>query len=187
MANRKVELEPLLKDSKAIRVSIWVFTVVVFGLVLCLPTLRELLAIENPPVFTKALPGLNASINSICFLVLITSFVMIKKKNVIAHMRLNTFAMILSVVFLLSYVLYHLTNPDTPYRGEYWFIYYPILITHIVTSAVSLPFILFAYYRAFIGDFVKHRKIVKWAYPVWLYVAITGPTVYLFLSSYYGA
>lgn len=187
MADKRIELKPLLKESKFIRISIWVFTVVVFGLVLCLPKLRELLAIENPPLFTKALPGLNASINSICFLVLITSFVMIKKNKVIAHMRLNTFAMILSVLFLLSYVLYHLTNPDTPYKGEYGFIYYPILLTHILTSAISLPFILFAYYRAFIGDVVKHKKIVKWAYPVWLYVAITGPTVYLFLSSYYGA
>jgi putative membrane protein len=187
MADSTIELKPLLKDSKGIRIAIWVFTVVVFGLVLCLPALREALAIENPPAFTKALPGLNASINSICFLVLIISFVMIKKKNINAHMRLNTFAMILSIMFLLSYVFYHITNPDTPYEGEYGFIYYPILLTHIVTSAISLPFILFAYYRAFTGDVVKHRKIVKWAYPVWLYVAITGPTVYLFLSSYYNA
>jgi len=138
------------------------------------------------PAFSKLLPALNASINSICFLVLITSLIMIKKKNVIANMRLNTFAMILSVIFLLSYVLYHITNADTPYGGEYKVIYYSILITHILTSAISLPFILFAYYWAFVGDVVKHRKIVKWAYPVWLYVAITGPSIYVFLSPYYG-
>ena len=187
MADKTVELKPLLKENKAIKIAIWIFTVVVFSLVACLPKLRELLAIENPPEFTKALPAVNASINSICFLVLIMSLIMIKKKNVITHMRLNTFAMILSVMFLLSYVFYHITNPDTPYKGEYGFIYYPILLSHIVTSAISLPFILFAYYRAFTGNVVKHRKIVKWAYPVWLYVAITGPTVYLFLSSYYNA
>ena len=110
---------------------------------------------------------------------------MIKKKNVNMHMRLNTFAMILSVFFLLSYVLYHVTNKEVSYEGDMKIVYYTILASHIILSGVSLPFILFAYYRGFIGDIVKHRKIVKFAYPVWLYVAITGPIVYLMLSPYY--
>tara|TARA_B100000795_G_scaffold269963_1_gene261408 strand:+ start:910 stop:1476 length:567 start_codon:yes stop_codon:yes gene_type:complete len=187
MANKTtIDLQPIIADKPGIRIAIWIFTIVVFGLVLMLPTLREMLAIENPPSFTKALPTVNAIINTTCFLVLITSLVMIKRKNINAHMRLNTFAMILSVMFLLSYVLYHITNPDTPYGGDLKAFYYFILISHILTSAISLPFILFSYYRAFIGDVDGHRKVVKWAYPVWLYVAITGPSVYIFLSPYYG-
>jgi len=181
-----IDLQPRFADKPGIRIAIWIFTVVVFGLVLMLPKLREVLAIENPPSFTKALPAVNALINTTCFLVLITSLIMIKRKNVNAHMRLNTFAMILSVIFLLSYVLYHITNSDTPYGGDLKVLYYFILISHILTSAISLPFILFAYYKAFIGDVDGHKKIVKWAYPVWLYVAITGPSVYVFLSPYYG-
>lgn len=182
-----VELEPKFQGKPGMKIAIWVFTIVVFGLVLMLPKLREVLAVENPPAFTKALPAVNALINTTCFISLVLSLIMIKRKNVEAHMRLNTFAMILSVMFLSSYVLYHVTNPDTPYGGDMKVLYYSILITHILTSAISLPFILFAYYRAFTGDVVGHRKIVKWAYPVWLYVAITGPLVYVFLSPYYGA
>ena len=90
------------------------------------------------------------------------------------------------VFFLLSYVLYHITNKETSYEGDLVGLYYFILSTHIVLSGISLPFILFSYYRAFIGDVSGHKKLVKWAYPVWLYVALTGPIVYLMLSPYYG-
>lgn len=185
MADQSVKLEAKFKGSKGIKTAIWIFTVVVFGLVVCLDKLRESIGLESPPEFSKALPTVNAIVNSICFVVLILSLVMIKKKNVNAHMRLNTFAMVLSVIFLLSYVLYHVTNPNTPYGGDYIGLYYFILFSHILTSAISLPFILFSYYRAFTGDVVGHRKLVKIAYPIWLYVALTGPLVYVFLSPYY--
>lgn len=193
--------QPTIKfeDKKWIKPAIWIFTVVVFLLV-TLMGWKGFPKPDNPPAFTKALPALNAIINTSCFITLIASLIAIKRKNVNLHMRLNTFAMILSVFFLLSYVLYHITNPATPYgaiemdsiTGEEIFvkgpnagIYYTILASHIILSAVSLPFILFAYYRAFIGDIEKHKKIVKFAYPIWLYVAITGPAVYLMLSPYY--
>lgn len=173
---------PKFEEKKGIKIAIWIFTVVVFGLVVALDKIPKP---EEAPAFTKALPAVNGIVNFTCFIVLITSFIMIKKKKVVMHMRLNTFAMILSVIFLLSYVLYHITNENTPYGGDYSGVYYFVLASHILTSAISLPFILFAYYRAFIGDIEKHKKVVKFAYPIWLYVALTGPMVYLFLSPYY--
>tara|TARA_B110000459_G_scaffold180874_1_gene207871 strand:- start:848 stop:1402 length:555 start_codon:yes stop_codon:yes gene_type:complete len=183
MANQAIDSNsPQFEEKKGIKAAIWIFSVVVLGLVIVMGKLPKP---DIAPAFTKALPTLNAIINTCCFLTLIGSLIMIKKKNVNMHMRLNTFAMILSVFFLLSYVLYHVTNKEVAYEGDMKIVYYTILASHIILSGVSLPFILFSYYRGFIGDVVKHRKIVKFAYPVWLYVAITGPIVYLMLSPYY--
>lgn len=184
MANQTLESTPQFEEKKGIKTAIWVVTIAVLGLV-TLMGWKDFPRPDVAPAFTKALPAVNAIINSTCFVVLIASLIMIKKKNVNMHMRLNTFAMILSIFFLLSYVLYHLTNHETSYEGDLKGLYYTILASHIILSGVSLPFIMFAYYRAFIGDVVKHKKIVKWAYPVWLYVALTGPIVYIMLSPYY--
>lgn len=184
MANQAINSTPQFEEKKGIKVAIWVFTVVVFGLV-TLMGWKDFPRPDSAPEFTKALPAVNAILNFTCFLTLIGSLVMIKKKNVMMHMRLNTFAMILSVFFLLSYVLYHVTNHETSYGGDMKGLYYFILASHIILSAASLPFILFSYYRGFIGDINGHKKVVKFAYPVWLYVAITGPIVYLMLSPYY--
>ena len=185
MANSTLNPTPEFKEKKGVKIAIWIFTAVVFLLVTLMGS-KDFPRPNEAPKFTKALPAVNAIINFSCFITLVISFVMIKKKKVIMHMRLNTFAMILSVFFLLSYVLYHVTNRETSYGGEMIGVYYFILATHIVLSGISLPFILFSYYRAFIGDIKGHKKIVKWAYPVWLYVALTGPIVYLMLSPYYG-
>lgn len=171
-----------IEDKKWIKPAIWVFTFVVFGLVIAMDSLPKP---DVAPGFTKALPAVNAIINSCCFITLVVAVIAIKKKNVELHMRLNTFAMLLSIFFLLSYVLYHLTNENTPYGGDSAGAYYVILFSHIILSGVSLPFILFAYHAAFTGDIKRHKKIVKYAFPMWLYVAATGPIVYLMLSPYY--
>lgn len=184
MANQTLNSTQEIKERKGLKTAIWVVSATVIGLV-ALMGWKDFPRPDQAPEFTKALPAVNAIVNFTCFLTLIGSFIMIKKKNVNMHMRLNTFAMILSVIFLLCYVLYHLTNHETHYGGEMMGLYYSILIPHIVLSGLSLPFILLAYYNAFIGDFNKHKKIVKYAYPVWLYVAITGPIVFLMLSPYY--
>lgn len=171
-------------ESKKLKIGIWIFTIVVYALVIIL---HELPKPNDAPAFTKGLPLLNACINGTCFVLLILSLVMVKKKNILMHQRLNTLAMILSVFFLLTYVLYHSTNNDTPYpegasyRGAYYF----ILLTHVVLAGLSLPAILFAYYKAMVGNITAHRKIVRYTYPVWLYVTITGVIVYLFLAPYY--
>lgn len=171
-----------VKENKSIVIGIWLFTIVVYALVI---SLHYLPSLETVPEFTKSLPLFHATLNGSCFLLLIMSLIAIKKKNILLHKRLNTLAMIFSVVFLLSYVLYHVTNDDTLYGGEYKALYYFILLTHILLAALSLPAILFAYYRALIGDIEKHRKIVRYTYPVWLYVALTGVLVYIFLKPYY--
>jgi len=93
--------------------------------------------------------------------------------------------MLLSVTFLFSYVLFHYFSGDTIYGGDYKTAYYIILISHILLAGLSLPFILLAYYRGHIGAIDKHKRMVRYIYPVWLYVCITGVIVYLFLAPYY--
>lgn len=176
--------ESKVKEKKWVKPVIWIFTIVVFLLVSAMGS-KSFPRPDESPAFTKALPAVNAIINGTCSIILLLSLVAVKRKNINLHMRLNTFAMILSLLFLLSYVLYHVTNKETAYMGEYKLIYYLILASHIILSAISLPYILLAYYNAIVGNIEKHKKIVKFAYPVWLYVAITGPIVYLMLSPYY--
>lgn len=161
---------------------IWIITVAVFGVVVAL---HELPAIEPVPVWVKSLPLVNAVINSICFVLLIASLWAIKKFNVALHMRFNVMAMVLSLIFLLTYVLHHTFAGNTVYEGDYQGLYFFVLITHIILAAVSFPFILLSFYYGYIGAVVKHRKMVKYVFPVWLYVAFTGPVVYAFLAPYY--
>ena len=111
----------------------------------------------------------------------------IKNKNVELHKKFNSVAMLFSLVFLLSYVVYHFFSPETQYEGNYREFYLIILLSHIALAAISLPFILIAYYRGFVGNIEGHKKIVKTVYPVWLYVSFTGVLVYLFLSPYYAS
>ncbi len=169
-------------ENKNVKLAIWLFTIVVYALVVSLHYIPKP---QTAPNFSKALPLLNACINGTCFLLLIASLIVIKQKKVALHMRLNTIAMILSVFFLLSYVLYHVTNGDTPYAGTQKGLYYFVLLSHIVLAGVSLPMILLAYYKAWTGNIQAHRKIVKFTYPIWLYVTLTGVLVYLFLMPYY--
>ena len=97
-------------------------------------------------------------------------------------------AMGFSVLFLLSYVAYHMTNDPTKYGGEgvARTIYFILLITHIILAAISLPFILFTFIAAWTNRFEAHRSLARWVYPMWLYVAVTGPICYLMLRPYYG-
>lgn len=170
------------RNDKLIIPGIWIFTTVVYALVMALHYIPK---IEDAPDFTSQLPLLHAFLNGACFVLLILSLLAIKRKNISVHQKCNTIAMIFSVVFLLSYVLYHATNNDTEYAGDSEALYYFILITHIVLAGLSLPAILLAYYRGLIGDIEKHKKIVRFTYPVWLYVALTGVLVYVFLQPYY--
>lgn len=165
-----------------LRIYIWAFSLVVFALV---TVLHYLPTAESIPAFTNSFPLVNACLNGSCFLLLLASLFAIKGKNVALHQRLNTYAMILSVFFLLTYVLFHYFHGSSSYGGEYKGLYLFILLTHIVLAAVSLPFILLAYARALTGDVQGHRKMVKFVYPVWLYVTFTGVMVYLFMAPYY--
>jgi len=133
------------------------------------------------------LPPLHATLNALAAVALMFSFYFIKNKNVDAHRKANFVALGLSSLFLLSYVVYHTTTEATSYGGEgtIKYIYFFLLITHVILAAVILPFILFTFIRAYTGQIDKHRKMAKWVYPLWLYVAITGPICYLMLRPYY--
>jgi len=133
------------------------------------------------------LPPIYATTNAITALVLIFAFIAIKNKNIKLHERLMKFAIILSVLFLVMYVAYHMTSDSTKYGGEgaIAYVYYFILITHILLSIVVIPFVLITYVRAITNSIEKHKKIAKITFPLWLYVAVTGVIVYVMISPYY--
>lgn len=136
------------------------------------------------PVF---LPPIYASVNAVTALVLILAFMAIREKNIKLHERLMKFAIILSVVFLVMYVAYHMTSDSTQFEGEgvIKYLYYFILITHILLSIIVIPFVLITYVRAITNNIEKHKKIAKITFPLWLYVAITGVVVFIMISPYY--
>jgi putative membrane protein len=134
------------------------------------------------PVF---LPPIYATINAITAVVLIMALIQIKRGKRVAHEWLMKSAIMMSVLFLIMYVLYHMTSDSTSYEGDYKALYYFILISHIALSVIVIPFVLITYVRAITNDFKKHKKIAKITFPLWLYVAITGVVVYLMISPYY--
>lgn len=133
------------------------------------------------------LPPIYASVNALTALVLVLAFIAILNKKVTLHERLMKFAITLSVSFLLMYIAYHMTSDSTKFGGEgvIKYIYYFILISHIVLSVVVIPFVLITYVRAISGNFKRHKKIAKITFPLWLYVAITGVVIYIMISPYY--
>ncbi|WP_339623246.1 DUF420 domain-containing protein [uncultured Winogradskyella sp.] len=133
------------------------------------------------------LPPIYAAINGLTALILIAAVVAIKKKNIVLHENLMTTAIGCSVIFLVLYVAYHMTSDSTVFGGEgaIKYIYYFILITHILLSIVIIPFVLITYVRAITNSIERHKKIAKITFPMWLYVALTGVIVYLMISPYY--
>jgi len=133
------------------------------------------------------LPPIYATINGVTALVLILAVVQIKKGNRKYHERLMKMAMVLSLLFLVLYISYHMTSDSTKYGGEgaLKYVYYFVLLTHIVLSIVVIPFVLITFVRGISGQFKKHKKIAKIAFLLWLYVAISGVIVYLMISPYY--
>jgi len=136
------------------------------------------------PVF---LPPIYASVNAVTALVLVLAFMAIKNKKIKLHERLMKFAIVLSVAFLVMYVAYHMTSDSTKFGDEsaLKYMYYFILLTHIILSIIVIPFVLITYVRAITNNIEKHKKIAKIAFPLWLYVAITGVVVYIMISPYY--
>lgn len=133
------------------------------------------------------LPHLNAVINSAASLALILGLIFVKNKKYTYHGATMSVAFGLGAIFLVSYVVYHGAAESTSFGGEGAIrsVYYFLLITHIVLAAVALFPILFAYYYGYTDQRDKHRKVVKFAYPIWLYVSVTGVIVYLMISPYY--
>ncbi len=133
------------------------------------------------------LPPIYATINGLTAVILLIAFWAIKNKRIVLHESLMQTAIGCSVIFLVMYVAYHMTSDSTPYGGEgtIKYVYYFILITHILLSIIIIPFVLITYVRAITNNFERHKKIARITFPMWLYVAITGVVVYLMISPYY--
>ena len=191
-------LEPVLKkNDKLAYILIGVFSVVVFAVVTFLS--KFTLGVELP--FDKHIFALiNAVINTAVAVLLIAGLVAVKQKNYRLHKSIMMTAMILSLLFLVTYIAHHLLAGEAKYgdadfdgvisEAEFYNapnrdIYLVLLGTHIVLAATSLPFILWTAYRALTSDFAAHKKLAKKVWPIWFYVAATGPIVYWMIQQYY--
>jgi len=136
------------------------------------------------PIF---LPPIYAIINAITALVLIVALWAIKNKKQKLHEILMKLAILLSISFFILYITYHITSNATPYLGKGWlkYTYFFILITHIILSVVLIPLVLISFSRALLKNFGLHKKIAKIAFPIWLYVVVSGVLVYILISPYY--
>lgn len=135
------------------------------------------------------LPPIYATINGITAVLLVAAVWAIKNGKRSLHEKLIKTAIACSVVFLGMYVAYHMTSDATKFGGEglIKYVYYFILVTHILLSVVVIPFVLITYVRAISKSFERHKKIAKITFPLWLYVAVTGVIVYLMISPYYAS
>lgn len=168
---------------KKLNIAAWIVSAAVLGLVMLMRQVK----IFKGAVDLSFLPAVHATLNTLTALVLMYSFYSIKNGNIVQHRRANFTALILSSLFLLCYVAYHFTTEETRFGGEgaIKVFYLILLITHVVLAAAVFPFILFTFIRAWVGDFERHKKMARYVFPIWLYVAITGPICYLMLMPYY--
>jgi putative membrane protein len=191
--------QPIFKQKdKKIKILIWAISVIVFLVVASLSKAKLNAHLNfDPHIFAT----INAIINSIVALLLLAALLAVKSKKYFLHKKLMLTAIILSVLFLISYVSHHLLSGDTKYgdlnhdgilsmdektlAGSMRYVYYIILATHIPLAAIILPFILFTAYRALSADYIKHMKLARITWPVWFYVAISGVIVYLMIRPYY--
>jgi putative membrane protein len=192
-------LEPSLpKNDKQARWLIGIFSVVVFTAVVVLGRVKLDIGVNfDVHVFAK----INAFINASIAVLLVAALVAVKQKSYAVHKRLMMLALLLSVAFLVSYIAHHLLAGEAKFGdadhdglvseaekiavGSMRMVYYVILITHIFLAAIILPFILFTAYRGLTGEYAQHKKIAKITWPLWFYVAVTGPVVYWMISPYY--
>ena len=192
-------LEPILqKNDKQAKLLIGVFSVVVFVAVSFLT--KFTITLELP--FDKHIFALaNAIINATVAVLLVAALVAVKQKKYTVHKNIMLTALFLSVLFLVSYIAHHLLAGETKFGdtdhdglvsiaeqavvGNLSAFYFILLFTHIILAATSLPFILFTAYRGLTSEFAEHKKIARRIWPIWFYVAVTGPLVYLMISPYY--
>lgn len=191
--------QPVLKkNEKTARILIWSVSIIVFIGIAVLSGIKLNVQIGfDPHVFAT----FNAIVNSLVAILLIAALISVKRKNYLLHKKIMITAIILSVLFLISYVCHHLLSGETRFgdlnhdgivsldekvlAGSLRYVYYAILITHIPLAGIILPFILFTAYRALSGDYQKHKKLARITWPIWLYVAVSGVVVYFLISPYY--
>ena len=184
-------------DKKAVTLIV-IFSVIVFVTV---SILGKITLTVNPGFNAHVFAEANAVINSTVALLLLCGLIAVKTKRYFLHKRIMLTSMLLSILFLISYICHHLFAGEAKFgdlnqdgvldatekmkAGSARFIYYFILGTHIPLAGIVLPFILFTAYRALIGEFDKHKKLVRITWPLWFYVAVTGVIVYVMISPYY--
>jgi len=141
----------------------------------------------SPGTDLRVLPRIYSTINFITAIVLVLALVSIKQKKIMRHRFLMMIALLLSVSFLILYVIYHSSSDSVEFGGEglIRYVYFFFLISHILLSIVIIPLVLVTFRRALKSDFEKHKKIARWTWPIWFYVAISGVIVYLMISPYY--
>ena len=191
-------MEANLQLEKKLNVAAWIITVAVLGLV---GMMRRVKIPVPESLDLGFLPPFHATLNALTAVVLLVALYYIKQKKVQQHRNAIYVAIVLSVLFLLSYVAYHFTTPETLFgdsnhdgvvseaekaavSGIRPF-YLLLLLSHIALAAGIFPFILFTFIRAYTNQIERHRKMARWVFPLWLYVAITGPICYFMLIPYY--
>lgn len=191
--------DPVLnKNEKNAKILIWSVSVIVFLGIAGLSGIHLDYQLNFDPHLFAAF---NAIANSLVAILLVAGLVSVKRKNYMLHKKIMLAAIVISVLFLVSYVCHHLLSGESKFgdlnhngilsaeekaqAGPLRYLYYFILLTHIPLAGIFLPFILFTAYRALSGDYQKHKKIARITWPIWLYVAITGVAIYLLISPYY--
>lgn len=172
------------KNDKKAKTLIWLFSFVVFTAVVILGRVKlEVDLGFDVHVFAQ----INAFINSAVAVILVAALLAVKSKKYLLHKGLMMTAMILSILFLVSYICHHLFAGETGFGAEGMAktLYYLVLFTHIPLAGLILPFILFTAYRALIGEWPQHKKLARITWPIWFYVAVTGVVVYWMISPYY--
>ncbi|KXK41903.1 MAG: DUF420 domain-containing protein [Chitinophagaceae bacterium] len=188
----------ITKNDKKAHLRIWVFSIFIFTIISILDrtTLNVNLGF-NPHLFAL----LSACVNSMVAILLIVALIKVKQKKYVQHRNIMLLTMVFSVFFLIFYIAHHLFAGETKFgdinhdgilsidekqlAGNLRYFYYIIISTHILLAGIVMPFVLYSTYRALIGEFDKHKKLVRFTFPIWLYVAISGVIVYILISPYY--
>jgi putative membrane protein len=186
------------KNDKKAHILIWIFSAIVFLAV----TILDKITLDvnlgfNPHIFAM----LSAGVNSIVSVLLVVGLLFVKQKKYQLHKNTMMFTMALSVLFLVFYIAHHLFTGETKYgdinhdgllsddeislAGKMRYVYYVIISTHVILAGIVMPFVLYSAYRGLTGEFSLHKKLVRYTFPIWLYVAVTGVIVYLMISPYY--
>ena len=191
--------KPILpQNDKKAKIFIWIVSIIVFLAIAALSRIKLDIKVGFDSHYFAAA---NALINACVSVLLVAGLLAVKGKKYTLHKNLMMGAIILSILFLISYVCHHLTTGDTKFGdvngdgilsldekelvGNLRYFYYFILLTHIPLAGIILPFILFTAYRGLSGNYTKHKKLARITWPVWFYVAITGVVIYLMVSPYY--
>jgi putative membrane protein len=197
---RKIWLSrpPREQLAKKLGIVAWILTAAILGLV---GLMRQVKIALPEGVSLSFLPPFHAAVNAAAAVVLVIALIAVLKGRIALHRRMILTAMVLSVLFLLSYVAYHFTSNEVKYgdlnldgvvdadervaAGGMRSVYLLLLASHIILAAVSLPFILFTFIAGWTNRFSAHKRLARWVFPLWLYVAVTGPVCYLMLRPYY--